>query len=280
MTAAARASRLACSTCLLAGLVLLSAGEVNAVNRHPAIYLVFEARADGFRLIHRRDVELSAPVVSLSEAELRKAERDAEPRGRGVGVRLRDGRGHEVFRQHLELPEWIRGEFRGRPEGSAWQIESYAVPDPSPAFAVRVPAGRGRDLRLQGRNRAAALDLAAPGPLEAIATGVAVTATAPSGSPANRLHLLLIGDGYTAAQQALFEANADTVEAALLGVTPYADYRNYVNVHRLFVPSQQSGADHPPYAASCSPDDARCCADLTASGDPLAGRFVRTAFDA
>jgi hypothetical protein len=178
----------------LAGLVLCASSPADATGRNPAIYLVFEVGDDGFRLIHRREVVLSAPLHSLSEPELRGAERDADPRGRGVSVSLADARGQVVFRQHLEIPEWIRGEFHGQPEGSGWQVDAHAVPDPTPAFAIRVPAGLGRELRLHGRNRAGVVDLAAPALSDEPPAPVALAAEALGGDPANRLDLLLIGN--------------------------------------------------------------------------------------
>src|SRR5262245_11002463 len=120
--------------CLLLALPFLASPPLHARAGYPAIYLVFEVTSDGFRLFHRRQVELSGPVASLEEAELRRAERDTAPRGRGVSVRLADARGSVVFRQHLEVPEWIRGEFHGPPEGAGWRIDAHAVPDTTPAF--------------------------------------------------------------------------------------------------------------------------------------------------
>jgi hypothetical protein len=253
---------------------------MHAAGRTPALYLVFEDGADGLRMIHRREVELAAPLPSLSEAGLRGAERRAAPRGRGVSVTLTDASRRVVFRQHLELPEWVRGEFHGEPEGPGWRIDAHAFRAETRVFAVRVPVGVGRELRVQARDRAAVVDLAAPAPAGDATAPLAVASTASTGSPANRLDLLVIGDGYTDAEQADFEADAAAIEQSFLGVSPYAPYRSYVNLHRLFVPSQQSGADHPPYDPACSSNDPTCCADPDAGNDPLAGSYVNTAFDA
>jgi hypothetical protein len=93
-----------------------------------------------------------------------------------------------------------------------------------------------------------------------------------SGDPANRLDLLIIGEGYTAAEQEKFDADANRLTDRFFSISPYAEYRNYVNVHSLFLESAQSGADHPAYGAGCN--------DPVAQNDPAAGRMVETALDA
>jgi hypothetical protein len=101
-----------------------------------------------------------------------------------------------------------------------------------------------------------------------------------NGDPANRLDMLIMGDGYTAAERAKFESDAADIAAGFFSITPLREYRNYANVTTLFVPSSQSGADQPAFDADCSQFDRvqTCCGDSTAFG---AGAVtVDTAFDA
>lgn len=69
-----------------------------------------------------------------------------------------------------------------------------------------------------------------------------------SGPTTNRVDITLLGDGYTAAQ--LGTTYADHVDALVshmffAGQDPFPRYRNYFNVHRVDVASNQSGADIP-----------------------------------
>ena len=68
-----------------------------------------------------------------------------------------------------------------------------------------------------------------------------------NGPSSNRVDLLILGDGYTAADIASGKY-ANDVENFVNGVfaqEPYSEYRNYYNVIRVDVESAESGADHP-----------------------------------
>ena len=66
-----------------------------------------------------------------------------------------------------------------------------------------------------------------------------------NGPTAKRLNLVLLAEGYTAAQQATFRTDATNVVNNLLNVPPYRSYRRYFNAFAIFVPSNQTGSDHP-----------------------------------
>jgi hypothetical protein len=91
------------------------------------------------------------------------------------------------------------------------------------------------------------LTLAAVFCLNVVSAGAEpVTTIRSNGSAANRLDIVLLGDGYTAAEIASGKYALD-VERAVNGLfaePPFADYRGYFNVHRVDVISAQSGADH------------------------------------
>ena len=66
-----------------------------------------------------------------------------------------------------------------------------------------------------------------------------------NGDPANRVDVVVLGDGYTASEMNKF---ADDVEAFIAGMfeeEPLKEYRWFFNVHRIDVVSNESGADHP-----------------------------------
>jgi hypothetical protein len=75
-----------------------------------------------------------------------------------------------------------------------------------------------------------------------------VTTIRSSGPSANRIDLVVLGDGYSAADLASGKYATD-VQVFMDGVfaqEPYREYRSYFNVHRVDVTSAESGADHPP----------------------------------
>ncbi|AQZ64509.1 peptidase [[Actinomadura] parvosata subsp. kistnae] len=75
---------------------------------------------------------------------------------------------------------------------------------------------------------------AAPGS----ATVVPVQVT---GAPAKRFNLVILGDGYTEAEQARFRADADRHLNVMWSIEPFKSYRNYINVYRVDIVSGESG---------------------------------------
>jgi len=72
-----------------------------------------------------------------------------------------------------------------------------------------------------------------------------VTQVRDSGPDSNRLVMVLLAEGYTAAEEARFDADAANVLAILLAESPWLEYANYLNVYTDFVASAESGADKP-----------------------------------
>jgi hypothetical protein len=66
-----------------------------------------------------------------------------------------------------------------------------------------------------------------------------------NGDPANRVDIVILGDGYTAAELGKYEANVNALLNGLFVQEPFREYERYFNVHRVDVTSNQSGADHP-----------------------------------
>ena len=65
------------------------------------------------------------------------------------------------------------------------------------------------------------------------------------GPSARCMDLVIVAEGYTAGQQEVFEEDAKKAAEGVLGYGPYAALSGLVNVHALFVASQEQGADHP-----------------------------------
>jgi hypothetical protein len=82
--------------------------------------------------------------------------------------------------------------------------------------------------------------LAAPLTARAFPVETLVT-TGPSSA---RIDIAVLGEGYTASEQAKLTTDAQTLRAALFGVTPYQEYAGLFNVKLVHVTSNQSGADN------------------------------------
>lgn len=75
-----------------------------------------------------------------------------------------------------------------------------------------------------------------------------------SGNPDKYLNFVVMGDGYTAAQQNTFIADANNTMSLFLNESPWKEYRDYVNVFAIRVISAESGVKHPRTATDCSSD--------------------------
>lgn len=84
---------------------------------------------------------------------------------------------------------------------------------------------------------------AAPRQEPAPATVVPIQVT---GDPSARFSLVVLGDGYTAAEQAKFRAQLDKHLNILWSVEPFRSYRNYFNVYAVEIVSPESGIDCDP----------------------------------
>ncbi|HVS12696.1 MAG TPA: M64 family metallopeptidase [Thermoanaerobaculia bacterium] len=238
---------------------------------------MFEVDEQGFvELYSSHRVGLEAPPVSPQDAA-------AGPAGDpdAFRVQLSDAGGAVVFEELVHLPAVVRGEFHGA--GSAvdgFEIERFSPIAGRRAFVARVPALTAGTLVIEGvRTSSFALADLAPERSLRLPTAAVTRLGSGAASAANRVDLLIVGDGYRQQEQSVFLDDATGLAAGFFAISPYREYRNFVTVRTLFVASAQSGADHPPYQASCASSDPTCCGDSAAQGDPLAGTFVDTAFD-
>jgi len=92
-----------------------------------------------------------------------------------------------------------------------------------------------------------------PAAVETLFIGGASSQTAPSnglnrsGGPIeNRVHLVFVGDGYTAAELGTYQGDVDNVVAGLFVTEPLGRYAEAFTVHRVDVVSNESGVDNDP----------------------------------
>src|SRR5689334_3421251 len=85
------------------------------------------------------------------------------------------------------------------------------------------------------------------GPLAGSGEGQTVTEIRHTGDPANRIDLVILGDGYTAADvgSGKFALDVETFTQGLFLGEPYNEYQRYYNVSRVNIVSNEAGADHP-----------------------------------
>jgi hypothetical protein len=71
-------------------------------------------------------------------------------------------------------------------------------------------------------------------------------ALAPTANQANRVHLVFVGDGYTAAQLGTYASQVDSISASFFNKEPYLSYQPYFVIYRVDVVSNESGVDNDP----------------------------------
>ncbi|MFK7957630.1 MAG: M64 family metallopeptidase [Lysobacterales bacterium] len=88
----------------------------------------------------------------------------------------------------------------------------------------------------------------------------------------NRVNLLLMGEGYTAAEEDKFHQDVDRALEGFFAIEPYRSYREFLDVHPYFVRSNQSGADHP----GCEDTDPKAPLEVDTAFN---GTFCTAGFD-
>lgn len=96
---------------------------------------------------------------------------------------------------------------------------------------------------------AAAAMAAAPVAAHAQTVGTVVPIQV-TGDPAKRFNLVIVGDGYTAAEQPRFREHVRKHLNVLWTIEPFKSYRSYVNVYAVEIVSPESGVDCDPSLAS------------------------------
>ncbi len=67
-----------------------------------------------------------------------------------------------------------------------------------------------------------------------------------SGPSSNRIDLVIVGDGYTAAEMSLYQSQANATVQAMFSEEPFASYGGLFLAHRVDVVSNESGVDNDP----------------------------------
>ncbi|MDO9235578.1 MAG: M64 family metallopeptidase [Aquabacterium sp.] len=258
------------SWCRLAFLWGACALSVNLAQADQAHYLIVREQASGsLSVASHRFVQVTGKVAeqtSQTPALRNEVILSASMQDKQTGA--------TVFRTKAIGSPWVRAEFHG-----AAQIDGHILPAHERLYVVRLPVQAGKMLHLQaishpvsalitsgtsGASGTALVKAAPPATLDidldqySVSSGASrTTAPAPApagtesgvlirnGSPANRLDLLVVAEGYTLGQKAQFMSQAADLANQVLSIPPYRDFKQLINVQWLFVPSKQSGADKP-----------------------------------
>ncbi|MBF4160067.1 M64 family metallopeptidase [Nocardioides acrostichi] len=206
------------------------------------------------------------------------------PRGTAPGVStaavvVADDAGRTV-RRTAAVPLVVRAELPVRPGG---RLTGRTMRAGSPVFRVIVPADLEPSrivVRSDGRRYVAVGADARPSRRVDARRGVTRVDLPgfPLGPMANRLNVVILGDGYTQGQHDAFVRDAADVADSLFATKPYSSYRDSVNVLAGFAVSDEAGADHPAYSSGCSDTSPSptCCPDSAAGST---ASFVSTRYD-
>ncbi|MFJ8042116.1 M64 family metallopeptidase [Kitasatospora sp. NPDC096147] len=134
--------------------------------------------------------------------------------------------------------------------GLALAAPAAAAPTPAPAARHQVETF-AEDGTIGRAEVPAKTTKAAPQRLAAPLRGDGEVSTiVQNGSTATKLDVVVIGDGYTAAEQAKFHADAAAKWQEISAVQPYADYRGLFNVWTVDTVSAESGVTGDPDRAT------------------------------
>jgi hypothetical protein len=65
-----------------------------------------------------------------------------------------------------------------------------------------------------------------------------------NGRSSNRIDIVFLGDGYQATELSNFSDQVTNYSSGIISQEPFLDYSNYFNIHRVDIPSNDSGVDN------------------------------------
>ena len=234
-----------------------------------ALMLATAAQADDLLLRLRHDPLNPAAGLQLSHVEKGRFASQAGPGELAEGdlvLIARDARGQELFRRSVRHPGrlWAE-EFDPRTgqiqqaralqrDGSVelrlpWsaQVQTVDLVEHSGLLAARnalagaTPLKRLSRAELEQQAAQAALPAAQRSLAAPLATPTGSTLLWNSGASAQRMDIVLIGDGYASADQSKWVTDAQKISTGVLADPLFARYKNAINIRRVDIVSPQSG---------------------------------------
>ncbi len=84
---------------------------------------------------------------------------------------------------------------------------------------------------------------------ERLLPGVKVVEAVKSGEPRRKVDIAVVAEGYTAAEEAKFEADLARFAGVFFKLEPYRSHRDSFNISGVFKPSAESGCDEPSHGS-------------------------------
>jgi len=192
--------------------------------------LVFSASEQGLTLVSAQPVpsrRLSAEAPSASALELAVVDKTS---------------GRALSRHPLTDPllvhadTVVNGELTGGPSRMKEQLLTVVVPSVGAGQRIEINGTVFDGLEVEALAGRQTRDSEGSGAVETVHQ---------TGHSANRLDILVMGDGYTTGEMGLFDEHVETLVAGLLANEPFNRFSAFINIHKLEVASNQSGTDQP-----------------------------------
>jgi len=140
----------------------------------------------------------------------------------------------------------IYGEWETTDEAKqARRVFHESVRFPAPAAAVLLVLKKRDRRNVFQEVWSVAIDPAGPAVDRTGPSKTKVWAVMKNGEPRDKVDLLLMGDGYTAAEMEKWHADAKRLTETLFSVTPFKEHRSDFNVWAADVPAEESGVAKP-----------------------------------
>ncbi len=157
-------------------------------------------------------------------------------------------RGNAVYRQRLDLSDFLFAGVTEDVTGDVIRERRVTLLTKIPDLGLRISSlhlrvRQGKKWTEVGRLGAATLNQLLLPQFQAMATTVKTHLK--SGPVQNRYDIVILGDGYQAKEQGRFYADVAKWMKNLFNKEPFKTYKPFFNVHSVFNPSKESGADHP-----------------------------------
>ena len=138
------------------------------------------------------------------------------------------------------------GEWETTPEAKTqWRAFSESLRFPAPAGPVQVVVKK-RDRQNAFREIwSQIVDPAAPEVDRSAPPAFKVWAVMKNGEPRDKVDLLLLGDGYTAAEMEKWHSDARRLTELLFAASPFKEHRSAFNVWAIDTPAEESGVSRP-----------------------------------
>ena len=256
--------------------------EAQDAKGYPAHYIVFKGKADGsYEAVSYREVQLSSQPLSLDDDLLESRMANSPRHKQMLIVSLETTDGQTVYQGLVDTSPWLRGEWPDETNPQVidgrmvrWIRSFYRSCAKLPVHGL---CSEDRQTEIQSFDLTQIVNV----PAEKAIRKASWVLLSQYGSPANRVDILVMGDGYTSARKAS-SILISTLTNGFYSKQPLTNLSQLCQYGQLVLLLQQSGriTHHMPPERCPGNDNPSCCTDPLMQNDPLNGQMVNTAFDA